>query len=596
MADDALPFRADDSALIRFGDAGRAPVLSYDVPQPAEYNGRHFLELLLADDVWSAAARPKPAPLPTAPTAPATPPTRPAPPTVTPPTVGPDRPTTGSGPAGSGKFQRPLLGSINAVLADAVAKVPKGRAAPADGPLLGGILAVRPRPEASADGPAAPRPAHLRRLDALVARLGEEQVVAEIRNGARLVERRTLDNRICYDLVPPPDPALARPRLAIVHVCRLSSFLGEYGAGRTISTFSLLPGERHEIEIKTYKRSKRTASEASSILDSFEETRAEEFQSDLSSENTSQNTETENFNYQAEAEASATWGWGQATASGGVAGGTTGQREEFAKNVASTTQKHAATAAAKRQVEVNTSTTSEVEEGEETTVKRTIENINVGRTLNFVFRQMNQVFLTVLHVVDVRIAFRNGDPAMEREFALPELTRLLDELVAPAARKTVSEAIWQALTACFDWRGDHRPLVEAVKLAAKPNGGAMSVAVAPDRNAADYWRFRRQATTLDALADGAAVTVPGVVLGVTRSTLPTDGVVVDALLGQGNALDAYSMGLQVQAVAEKQAQNARLQAETEALQLKLQAVRDKDKERAALIAQVFPPPPPAARE
>src|SRR3712207_8730267 len=32
-------------------------------------------------------------------------------------------------------------------------------------------------------------------------------------------------------------------------------------------------------------------------------------------------------------------------------------------------------------------------------------SINVSRTLNFVFRQMNQEFITVLHLVDVRVAF-----------------------------------------------------------------------------------------------------------------------------------------------------------------------------------------------
>ena len=44
-------------------------------------------------------------------------------------------------------------------------------------------------------------------------------------------------------------------------------------------------------------------------------------------------------------------------------------------------------------------------------IEREIENINLSRTLNFVFRQMNQKFVTMLHLTDVRVAFFNGDGA-----------------------------------------------------------------------------------------------------------------------------------------------------------------------------------------
>jgi hypothetical protein len=83
------------------------------------------------------------------------------------------------------------------------------------------------------------------------------------------------------------------------------------------------------------------------------------------------------------------------------------------------------------------------------------------------------------------------------------------------------------------------------------------------------------------------------VLGVTRSTLPTDGVLVEALLGQGNALDAYSMGLQMEAVREKLTANERAAAEVALLRQKLDAVAAGDKERVELLARLFPPPPGA---
>jgi hypothetical protein len=42
---------------------------------------------------------------------------------------------------------------------------------------------------------------------------------------------------------------VAPPRLMIVEIYRLSSFLGNYGAGRVVKTFSLLPGEKTKISV-----------------------------------------------------------------------------------------------------------------------------------------------------------------------------------------------------------------------------------------------------------------------------------------------------------------------------------------------------------
>lgn len=601
MDEPTPPGFVDKGPMIRFAEGGQAPVLSYDVPQPSEYTGRYFLELLVDDEAWKDEAFARPV--------------------KDEPSGGQTSGSSGGGTGGgSGGGTRPLpgprpkpheglfspslhpdLGTAQGLLDRVIAQIPKDVQIPPLGPTVD-----LPSPGTTVPGldqlldiaglaidrlPAdVLRPQTIRRLDRLVEQVGPAQLVTQVRAGARLVERRTLDNRVVYALAGPPDPAMRKPRLAIVHVCRLSSYLGEYGAGRTISTFSLLPGEQHQIEIKTYRRSKQTTTEASSILDSFEESSADEFQNDLTSENSAKDTEQENFNYQAQAEASATWGWGSAHASGGVSGSSASAREEFAKNVASTTQKHSATAAAKRQVEINTTSQSETEEGEERAVKRTIQNINVGRTLNFVFRQMNQVFVSALSVVDVRIAFRNGDPAADREFTLPELDTVLDRLLTPSGKATVKAAIWRELSASFDWNSDPASLIEGVRITGTDPGETPKHEIVGDPGKASYWRYRRQVSALDPLRDGANVTVPGAVIGVTRSTLPTDGVVVDALLGQGNALDAYSMGLQMAAVEEKDLANERVKAETDVIALKLEAVKAGDKQKVGLLAELFGPP------
>ena len=65
------------------------------------------------------------------------------------------------------------------------------------------------------------------------------------------------------------DPVTVTPRVYLVETYRLSSFLGVYGAGKTIKTFSLFPGEKTKISVKTYAKRETDAKDASSILDSF---------------------------------------------------------------------------------------------------------------------------------------------------------------------------------------------------------------------------------------------------------------------------------------------------------------------------------------
>ena len=66
---------------------------------------------------------------------------------------------------------------------------------------------------------------------------------------------------------------------------------------------------------------------------------------------------------------------------------------------------------------------------------------------------------------------------------------------------------------------------------------------------------------------GATFTVPGIVLGVDVITMRTEGVLVDAVLGPGDGLDAYSKALQEVALAERRVAVAERQAEVDRLKL-----------------------------
>jgi hypothetical protein len=55
--------------------------------------------------------------------------------------------------------------------------------------------------------------------------------------------------------------------------------------------------------------------------------------------------------------------------------------------------------------------------------------------------------------------------------------------------------------------------------------------------------------------DGNNITINGVIADITLRTLPTDSVIVDALLGHGEALDCFNLHLQESAIEEAKLNN-----------------------------------------
>ncbi|MEZ0074759.1 hypothetical protein [Planotetraspora sp. GP83] len=412
---------------------------------------------------------------------------------------------------------------------------------------------------------------------AAVSSLDEATVVAQLTAGGRLAVHRAATGEYTYRFLPAP--AHCAPGLVLVEYYQLSSFPARYGSGRTIKTFSLLPGEKTSIRVSTYKRSAESLQKTSSILDSTNTETESEFARTVNSEQSNQDNASKSFEYRAEAEAEgkATWGWGSASAkiSGGVSGSSNSAREEFTKNLTNAVNQNTARASSRREVQVDTSLDVKLEQGEEQAVDRTLENINVSRTLNFVFRQMNQEFVTLLHLVDVRVAFFNGHAESRDEVPLAELDRLLGDCLLPDRVDEVGHAIWEELRAITDYRGQEQPgfIREEPAGRTRVNPGFTSSYTGPD---------------------GRKHTVPGIILAADQHVLRTDGVVVDSFLGEGSALDDYSAGLQVQAVRGREAENQARQVDTqlrrleaEKLKLALSIVSDNDAERAALFQRLF---------
>ena len=402
---------------------------------------------------------------------------------------------------------------------------------------------------------------------------------------------KTMGGRVKVDFVDMPAEAL--PVLTLVEKYQLSTFPGDYGAGNTAKTISLLPGEERQISVKTWKKSQTSISQASSLLDSYTEDKADEFEEGVQTEDSTTSRREKTSSYHAEAKAEASWGFGSAEISGGTAGSSGGSRESFAKNVMNATEKHAQSSSAKREINVETSYERTAEQGEEETITRTIKNLNASRVLNFVFRQMNQEWHSLLHLRDIRLGFRNGFPGSYREYALYEIPVLVRELlceefkdpadlISPDVKvgdKVMTKKYLEAVILneygedkVFDYEGNTKTLVETVETSSSPPADDEAETPAhqyirvipPKRDGTGKQKYMVRAEkpnpdpNLPPLQKEYAVTVEGIMTAASRITMRTDGLIVESLLGKAAALDQYSLDTQIAVLRRKEAHADRL--------------------------------------
>jgi len=380
-----------------------------------------------------------------------------------------------------------------------------------------------------------------------------------------------------------PEVSSRLKRIILVESFRLSSFLGNYGAGRTIKTTSLLPGEKTKISIRSYLQSEQTVKDASTILDSVTDDIADEFEKSMGNEQTDKKNYEESFKYSVSAEAGASWGWGSAHVSASASGGTNAAREQFARNISNSTQKHVARASARRDVQINTSFEEKTTTGEETAIVREIENINVGRSLNFVFRQMNQEYITLLHLIDIRVGFFKVDIVdgkedySYQEVTLPQLDKLISEVIVADKRTEVRNSIVNQLLHIFDYQDRHHRFIEDKPF--KDEEGN-------DIPLSNYLRVKKDYFSTYNEPGSPSITVPGIILAANRHVLRTEGVIVEALLGQGEALDDYSRNLQTETVRERNLKNDLLEQEIKMKKRAIDILDSRDQLGAKLYAMI----------
>jgi len=419
-------------------------------------------------------------------------------------------------------------------------------------------------------------------------------------------------------------PPVAQPRISIIEHHKMCSYLGDYGAGKVIKTFSMYPGEVTQITMRNFKDNKQSyykdsvvssnvmsstyysqdevdiSTKSESILDGDSKYARTQVQKGIQDRTMSRavdawSSSEEEVNNSGEGSSEALNILGiYSTSSGGGSSATTntsttssGIREHATDILNYAIDDQVDESNSYRNMEVNetsansknktyggndltqnTNTVSEgmhqiITTGEEATTIRYLRNINLSRTLNLVFRQMLQEFVSVTFLNDASFVYTNGYPETEQVNNILTLDDLLKTVIKTEHIAAVRKAVQLHFCNVFDYEGVKHSFIEKI------------VETYDDCETHDpdetytYWRKKRNLSQTYN-SGSLTITVHGIITSVKHRTLKTDSAIVDALLGQGEALDCYNMNLQVEAVNRTRLENQRFEMETMDMHSKIQ--------------------------
>lgn len=377
------------------------------------------------------------------------------------------------------------------------------------------------------------------------------------------------------DPVAPPVP-----KIALIETWELRSYLGDYGLGRTLQTFSLLPGERTTITLETWRTESATREDATSIFDSSDTAAQTRFTSTLSNQSGSAFQDQGGWAASVSTSVSAGFNLGIVSASASLTAGFAANHQEasqrYSNSASETASEHASQVNNSRRQSVESSSSTTTAQGSATTTVREISNTNLRRVLNFVFRELNQEYETYVVLRDVRVAFYNGNPGSAEIVPIADLRFMLEKYVNAPRLEEVARAVLSLCAQRLDVNSDPITILE---VGTNPDGivydwdpvelnadGTLRF----DDEVLDSdvrWRFRQGALSTD--DDGREIN--GVIMSRSGIVLRTDNFVVEALLGQADALDPYASALQALDLRDRDAQTdgrvADTRHETDALDL-----------------------------
>lgn len=366
-----------------------------------------------------------------------------------------------------------------------------------------------------------------------------DEIVANIKSGKRPVFERTVaqDERVGYE-EQPKEPI---PTLTLLLHFRMCIFKGDYGLGEVVSTYSLFPGEKVELSIRTFEHDEVSASKSESVFDSFSTSSADSFQ----------RTITQSLARDSKSATSTDWKVGgsiklsfpikavkaEIEVHGSYSKSVSDSISESMSSLDSSVASHSSEANSARNVNVSTSSSStSINETEEKTLRK-IENINWSRTLNFIFRQMNQEYVIITYLDRVSFSFGNG--YVTQVCGLDKVESMLEDIVPEnkAGRECAEKllaAIRMELCNVFDYEGKNHSFIECKEF--KPTD------CCDKKNVGEPRTIIRKKPGLQ--MEYAGHSVPGIITSVNRIVMKTPGIFTEAVLGQGEALDCYNARLQ----------------------------------------------------
>jgi hypothetical protein len=366
------------------------------------------------------------------------------------------------------------------------------------------------------------------------------------------------------------DEAEDLPRhIYVQYETMLCSYLGDYGAGKTVNTFSLLPGEKTTISVRTYRDSVRSNSLSENILDSMSEASSNNLQESIESQkgNTTDNSigiansnsNTSNSHWNAGGGGGLNLGF---FSIGGGGGGGASSASTSMNNfnaafhantissiVNSALSQHVSESNKHREININTTTNSTESTGEENSVIRELSNVNLSRTLNFVFRQLHQTHIVIHWLKNIKFVYWNPNTGERRVVFSHNLLSMLEEvLIDSTAVDDVFAQIMTAVGYVFNYDEDPIQFFESRSFNTPSNNTNCDSRTLNANEDCLWLRVKDLSETYE------NITVNGVILGVQKHILRTPAVIVDSLLGQGEALDCYNMHLQEKDIDAKSEQ------------------------------------------
>jgi hypothetical protein len=389
-------------------------------------------------------------------------------------------------------------------------------------------------------------------MDPEIAGMPIDEIADKIKKGYKPVLERNIMGTVKLMFVR--QPVQIKPEIIVTLKLKSCSYLGDYGAGQTLKTFSLLPGEKTTITIRNWERNETTKKETSSVLDSLTESSANELQTIVNQESSTSLSEGSTVVTEMEinADVSVNLPKVNINVDGGISNSQTftSALETNVSNLVNSTSTQVSKADSLRQVEINTETSStNITETEETVV-RTLENINKSRVLNFVFRQLLQEYFTITYLDDVSITYSTGYKEQQITTNLAGLQGLLKQVITdPTNQDKAYVAILNRLSSVLDYTGTKQSFIECVEETLETNLNCSCIpTITPETTC-----FIRKKKDLSQTYNGKEIN--GIILDVTHRIVRTPALVVDALLGQGEALDCFNQQLQNEAVKAAQLAN-----------------------------------------